>query len=274
MTVLAPRYRPAARRTAAQDVIRTGPLAAGLVFYADLTRQGELSARDLVDTTRQSSGIIHPGMTPAGPGRYRTDGASNLLFTFRDRHKFASGPFTYAFYGCPDSIASAATIIGNLSSGVDAQARVLTNYDGAGANAGYLCLFTFNGSSTLVAAAGVITPERPKWYVTLRRQDGTLQIWSNGVLRGEASGTIRDVSGTHGNPIQMGYNVTNSTVRSLVAGAAWNRALQAAEIQEMARLGATALLPRVRRFMSVTAAAGPSFQPAWARNANTVLRAA
>lgn len=207
----------------------------GLVFLADLARQGELSAADVINGTRQASGIIHPGIGPAGYGRFRTDTTSNLQFTFTDRIKFGTGPFTYAVHGSIERGTFAYTLIGNLSSGVSNQARLLTNFNGSASSSGHMCLFTFaGGASTLVAAANVIEADKPQWYVAVRTEAGALQLWTGGILRAETTGgVIRDVSGTHGNPPQMGYGASNSQHRCITVGAMWNRALSAAEIQEL-----------------------------------------
>lgn len=207
-----------------------GPLAHGLFFHASLGELGENAAHDAMSTLHQSSGIIHPGLSAAGYGRFRSDSTSNLQFGFYERQKVSTGPFTLAVYGLIDTSGTANNLIGN-GNGTN-QFRVLTNYNGSGGSSGYLDLLTYDGSAiTDFAVASVIDPNRPHWYICVRRLGGIFQIWRDNVLMGESSAlTMRDVSGSVTNPMQMGFGTANSNGRSITRGSAWNRALMPAEI--------------------------------------------
>lgn len=236
---------------------RTGPLADGLVFYAGLGEQGELGAFDAFSGLRQSSGLIHPGITPAGYGRNRTDATSALLFGFFDRYKFGTGPFTCAVYGSLIATASAYNIISNNSAAGRAnQWRILTNFNGSAAASGAMCFWTYSSSASTYAAvaSGAIQTDKPSWYIGVRTQDGTLQLWRDNVLLTEnVGGTVRDVSGSITDPINIGYadgSAQNSTGRGITRAVLWNRGLTPADIAALT-LGPDSLTAGTRIYFGV-----------------------
>lgn len=211
------------------QINRGSPLATGLFFYAALAELGENAAHDAVSTLHQSAGIIHPGLSPAGYARFRSDITSNLEFGHFERNKVATGPFTLAVYGRLETGTSALNVLGNGPG--SNQFRILTNYNGSGGASGYLNLFTFDGSVSDYSVSGVIDPNANHWYVCIRRPGGVLQIWRDAVLMGESTAlTMRDVSGTKTDPMQIGFTTFNSAGRAISRASAWHRALMPAEI--------------------------------------------
>ena len=239
---------------------RDSPLASGLIFYAGMGENGELAAHDAFGQIHQASSIIHPGVSPAGYARYRTDNTTPLPFPFFSRQAIGTGPFTVAIYGMIDSEATARTIFGNnTATGRANQLRMLTNFDGSGNNAGYLNIFTFSSSaSSQLSVASGLEPTSPHWYVAVRRTDGVLQLYRDSILLAESSAlTLRDVSGSvvDGWNIGTGTTSVNSTGRAISKATAWSRALLPVEIQLLAEAPDALIERKQSIYLSVTAAA-------------------
>lgn len=249
------------------QINRGSVLAAGLVFHATLGEQGENAAHDAVAGIHQSSGIIHPGIGPAGYSRYRTDSTSPLLFAHYSRYQFGTGPFTAAIYGRLDDASTAYNALSNNRfSGNANQWRILTNFASLTTTSGAITWWTTDGTASYIEATSILDANANHWYVCVRRADGTMQIWRDGTLFTEAARTARDVSGSLTDPINIGWNIQNSTGRSITRASVWNRALSSAEIQ---RLAVSPDELTARRRISVLVTTQPSVVPAEASHAHS-----
>lgn len=232
--------------------------ASKLVFHATLGEQGESAAHDAVAALHQSAGLIHGGISAAGPARFRTDSTSNLSFGFFDRYKIGTGPFTCAVYGLLDTGSTLLNVISNnTAAGRASQWRIVTNYNGTAGSSGYLTFLTYGSSAiSQVSVAAGIDPERPHWYFAVRNADGVLQLWRDSVLLTESSAlTVRDVSGSVTDAISVGWATNNSTGRGISRASLWTRALRFADFEALTR--APSLLTQPRKiWVPVTVSAG------------------
>lgn len=230
----------------------------GLAFHATLGEQNDTGAHDAVAALHQSAGIIHGGISAAGPARFRTDATSNLSFGFFDRYKIGTGPFTCAVYGLLDTGSTLYNAISNnTAAGRASQWRIVTNYNGTASASGHLTFLTFGSSAiSQVSVAAGIEPEKPHWYFAVRNADGVLQIWRDSVLLVESSAlTIRDVSGSVTDPISVGWATSNSTGRGISRASLWTRALRFADFEALTRQPDLLTQPR-KIWVPVTVSAG------------------
>lgn len=178
-----------------------------------------------------TSGLIHAAASPFGRARNRTDSSSNFIWSAFERHAFTTGDFTAAVF--VKFAAGAGVALNAFSNGSGAnQWRLMPHYNGSGYAANNATFWTYDGGITQVTAANAFDPGVASWLVGVRRGT-TLQLWRNGVLLAEATGTARNVTGGTSGAIQLGNGTANSQGLhgpSLL----WRRALTAAEIMQLA----------------------------------------